>query len=364
MKKSISDIMENIEKDIVRDIAVLDKLKKEEEQNYNQILSKIRRRKNVRIFLRIVSPCAAVLVLGLLLNYVFDGGVQENNLIAEKFDTINIPTLITESGEKIALKNDNSYKLEYPESPAEAKESHPDGNVQQSLKENEDVRENSKKSVVSRNTVIIPNGYTYDIKFDDGTTAHINSGSYIEYPRSFANREERIVSLTGEGYFKVTKSEKPFIVKVGGLEVKVYGTEFNLNTNKENRVEVILVNGSVGVKKEGENGEIMLNPNQMLVYNVKTYEAHTQIVEPSDYLGWMKGDFTCSNQSMFDLMDEICAFYGITINKDASLADKMITISLSRQLGFRQIMEIMEPAFGLEFIQNGKMEFTCRKSDN
>jgi len=127
---------------------------------------------------------------------------------------------------------------------------------------------------------------------------------------------------------------------------------------------VILVNGSVGVKKEGENGEIMLNPNQMLVYNVKTYEAHTQIVEPSDYLGWMKGDFTCSNQSMFDLMDEICAFYGITINKDTSLADKMITINLSRQLGFRQIMEIMEPAFGLEFIQNGKMEFTCRKSDN
>ena len=80
--------MENTEKDIVRDIAVLDKLKKEEEQNYNQILSKIRRRKNVRIFLRIVSSCAAVLVLGLLLNYVFDGGVQENNLIAEKFDTI------------------------------------------------------------------------------------------------------------------------------------------------------------------------------------------------------------------------------------------------------------------------------------
>ena len=77
----------------------------------------------------------------------------------------------------------------------------------------------------------------------------------------------------------------------------------------------------------------------------------------------MSGDFACSNQSMFDLMDEICAFYGITINKDPNLSDKMITISLNRKLGFKQIMEIMEPAFGLEFTQNGKMEFTCRESN-
>lgn len=364
--------MENLEKDFIRDIVILDKLKSEQQENYNQILSQIRKRRNIRIFWRAALSCAAAALLVLAFEFSFRGSEKAPAVIADKLDVEQTPVLITETGERIALKNDNSYTLEYSDENSAVSNNgvQADLNVRekavpaQPVLEAEDKSASKQTGSVSRNTVIIPNGYTYNIKFDDGTMAHINSGSYIEYPKSFSNRERRVVSLTGEGYFKVAKSEKPFIVKVGGLEVKVYGTEFNLNTNKENRVEVILVNGSVGVKKEGAEDEIMLNPNQMLVYNVKTDEAHSQIVEPSDHLGWMKGDFACSNQSMFDLMDEICAFYGITINKDPKLSDKMITISLSRKLGFMQIMEIMEPAFGLEFTQNGKMEFTCRESNN
>jgi|GEM_PF-2442530 len=362
--------MENTEKDFIRDIAILDKLKGEQEENYNQILSKIRRRRNLRILWRAAASCAAVALLVLAFEFSFKSKDEAPAAIADKLNIEETPVLITETGERIALKSDNSYTLEYSEESTIAS----DRGVQAGRKNRKEVVEkqptldddkNGAKQTgnVSRNTVIIPNGYTYNIKFDDGTMAHINSGSYIEYPKSFSNRERRVVSLTGEGYFKVAKSEKPFIVKVGGLEVKVYGTEFNLNTNKENRVEVILVSGSVGVKKEGSEKEIMLNPNEMLVYNIKADEASAQVVEPSDYLGWMSGDFACSNQSMFDLMDEICAFYGITINKDPNLSDKMITISLNRKLGFKQIMEIMEPAFGLEFTQNGKMEFTCRESN-
>ena len=78
--------------------------------------------------------------------------------------------------------------------------------------------------------------------------------------------EYREVELDGEAFFKVTKSNHPFIVKTGKSFVKVYGTEFNVNNDPAGDVEVVLVNGSVGFNTD--NGqELMLCPNQKCEYN-------------------------------------------------------------------------------------------------
>ncbi len=363
--------MENMDRDmdkdycgLLRDVALLDKLKKEETGNYNRIVGKIRKRRNVHQLWRIAFSGAAIVLVALVLGNILRDEQAAVPPVAEVYESVESPVLITETGEQIALKNDESYTLDYVGQVAESADLR--GNAVNGNKGREAVASNdkaNKTATVSRNTVIIPNGYTYNIKFDDGTEAHINSGSYIEYPKSFSNRDKRVVSLTGEGYFKVAKSDKPFIVKANGLEVTVYGTEFNLNTNKENRVEVILVSGSVGVKGEGADNELLLEPNEMLVFNVNNGETCMHTINPEDYLGWMRGDFTCNNSSLFDLLDEISAFYGIEISKAQPMHDQLISISLSRQLGYKQLMEIMEPAFGIEFTHTEGMNYICRETE-
>lgn len=364
--------MENIDKDygdLLKDVALLDKLKKEEEQNFNLIIRKIHRRKNSRIFWRIALSGAAVVLVSLVLGNLLKNEGNYIMIDVDEYALVETPVLITETGEEIALKNNNSYTLEYVDPTADAnvvadaEETATDARKVERRVAKEANHQTGNATAVNRNTVIIPNGYTYNIKFDDGTEAHINSGSYIEYPKSFSNKQKRVVSLTGEGYFKVAKSDKPFIVKANGIDVTVYGTEFNVNTNKESRVEVVLVSGAVGVKDEDAGDEILLSPNEMVVFNVKSGQSHKQVVDTDDYLGWMNGDFTCSNSSLFDLLDEICAFYGIAIEKDELLSDQMITISLSRKLGYKQMMEIMEAAFGLVFTQEDKNEFRCSKHE-
>ncbi len=366
--------MENIDKDygdLLRDVALLDKLKKEEEKNYNMIIKKIQKHRNGRAFWRIALSGAAVVLVSLVLGNLLKNEGDHLLIDVDEYALVESPVLITETGEHIALKDNNSYTLEYVDPTADAntgtntnaKASAIDARNAERGIAKEANHQADNATAVNRNTVVIPNGYTYNIKFDDGTEAHINSGSYIEYPKSFSNKQKRVVSLTGEGYFKVAKSDKPFIVKANGLEVTVYGTEFNVNTNKESRVEVVLVRGAVGVKGGGADDEILLSPNEMLVFNLKSGQSHKQVVDADDYLGWMNGDFTCSNSSLFDLLDEICAFYGIEIEKDELLSDQMITISLSRQLGYKQMMEIMEAAFGLVFTQEDKNEFRCSKHE-
>lgn len=376
------ELPDNMKESMKRDIAILSRLKKEEKKNLDKILSSVRRRFYSRIFIRVAASCAAIVVIALFVNYMQDSSntIDNKNIIA----SADRPVLIDESGGYITLDNENSYTLEYAAAGASADGNQNNGAVSgkiggnklvttestgnlsgnKAAKESGHVSNNTGGNAVavSKNTVIIPNGYTYNIKFDDGTEAFINSGSYIEYPKSFAARQKRIVELSGEGYFKVAKSDKPFIVKTNGLEITVYGTEFNVNTNKEGRVETLLVCGSVGIKGKEMPQEILLEPNELMVYSTSDGSMQKQSVEPSDYLAWMQGDFSYSSKPLADLLDELCAFYGIEIERDEVLDDMQVTISLSRKLGFRQIMEIMEPAFGLEFrqIESKKYKLTYK----
>ncbi len=77
----------------------------------------------------------------------------------------------------------------------------------------------------------------------------MNSASELKYPVRF-DEKERKVYLSGEAYFEVTKDlNRPFYV-VGEVQVRVYGTEFNVNTHQPGKVHTVLVAGKVGIKKE------------------------------------------------------------------------------------------------------------------
>ncbi len=55
----------------------------------------------------------------------------------------------------------------------------------------------------------------------------------MKYPVKF-DEKERKVYLSGEAYFEVAKDpERPFFVEMEGVEVRVYGTSFNVNTHQE-----------------------------------------------------------------------------------------------------------------------------------
>ncbi len=56
--------------------------------------------------------------------------------------------------------------------------------------------------------------------------------------------------LNGEGYFKVAQNaEHPFIVTTNAVEVRVLGTEFNLQAyDSDTKTETTLISGKVEVK--------------------------------------------------------------------------------------------------------------------
>src|SRR5690606_36020397 len=79
-------------------------------------------------------------------------------------------------------------------------------------------------------TLTTPRGGQYQTTLADGTKVWLNAGSSLTYPMHFAGNERR-VTLEGEAYFDVSHdAERPFIVHVNDTEIRVLGTQFNVNS--------------------------------------------------------------------------------------------------------------------------------------
>ena len=165
---------------------------------------------------------------------------------------------------------------------------------------------------VEYNRLVIPRGGEYKIVLADGSQVWINSQSVLEFPACFVGKERR-VRLQGEAYFEVTKdTARPFIVEANGMEVKVYGTQFNVNTRRDDQIQTTLVEGAVSVKPKGL-AEVMLKPNQQAVFNKFAGRVTVRDVDVLSYVAWQRGNYYFENKSIGEILDELSLWYDIQV---------------------------------------------------
>lgn len=108
----------------------------------------------------------------------------------------------------------------------------------------------------------IPRGESFKVVLCDGTEVWLNANSNFVYPTAFIGNE-RIVTLEGEAYFKVTKDPKrPFIVKTKNIQTRVLGTEFNIRSYSPEDTHVVLINGKVEVSNTKGGSYTRLYPGE------------------------------------------------------------------------------------------------------
>ena len=116
---------------------------------------------------------------------------------------------------------------------------------------------------------VVGKGQKSKVFLPDGTEVWLNSESTLTYSTDFGSTT-RDVKLIGEAYFKVHKDKgHQFIVHISDVELKVYGTEFNVKSySDDTNIETTLVNGSLSIEKVNENVRskpFFLKPNQRAV---------------------------------------------------------------------------------------------------
>lgn len=210
------------------------------------------------------------------------------------------------------------------------------------------------------NELRTPVGGQYRVMLPDGTKVTLNASSRLRYPQDFG-RGQRRVELEGEGYFEVaSEADRPFLVRASAFgneqDVRVLGTEFNINTYDHGASIVTTVaSGSVAVASTSGD-QMLLTPGQESVLSASSYGEATLRRQPADLtetLAWVDGLFVFNSEPLPKLLNRVSRWYGVTFVFENDLSDVEFQGNYFRNKGLLNLLKNLETAGKVKFTTGG-----------
>ncbi|SFD31975.1 FecR protein [Algibacter lectus] len=210
---------------------------------------------------------------------------------------------------------------------------------------------------VAYNTLKVPYGKRFEIELSDGTSVYLNAGTSIKYPVKFLNGMDRQVFITGEAYFKVAKdSVRPFIVNADQLNVKVLGTEFNVQAYSEDNIsEIVLVEGSVALydDRQNQDSQTVLKPGYKASFNRLNNQIETKTVRTNIYTSWINGELVFRNMTFENILKKLERYYDIDIvNNNSKLSKAVLNASFGNE-SIDVILESLKENYNITYSITG-----------
>lgn len=186
------------------------------------------------------------------------------------------------------------------------------------------LQDNSFRNVVSYSEIHAPIGARTNFYLPDGSTGWLNGGSSLKFPTQFGGKV-RDVLLTGEAYFNVMSNhKKPFIVSTENIDVKVFGTTFNVIAYADEQItEVTLESGQIEVFKKTNNiieSIGVLKPNESCIYDFQSDSSKILSINSTEKLSWLDGKLTFKYEPFEEVVRKINRWY----NVDIVIKDKLL----------------------------------------
>ena len=297
-----------------------------------------------QLSLQWVGYAASVMILVVAGWFIFQMSdnknvVQEGKKVARITPGTQKAILYLDNGEQVVLADNNTVVVEDSLS----------GRIEQVDKSLVYQTESTVKEE-RLNVLEIPNGGEFQVTLADGTKVCLNAGTKLTYPIAFVGKERR-VHLEGEGYFEVKRDEnKPFIVEIKGMEVKVLGTSFNLRSfAADNRSTATLISGKIEVKTSLRRVE--LSPNQQADLLVGENKLDVREVDAAVYSAWTKGRFVVRRERLETILDDVSRWYNVTVFYEQSSAkDILFSGIMERYADISKTLEMLEKTGKVSFI--------------
>lgn len=230
----------------------------------------------------------------------------------------------------------------------------------------------AKKPLTAKNEVITPIGSKTQIVLPDGTKVWLNSGSNLTYYSDY-NGQKRDVILSGEAFFEVVKNpKKPFIVKAGKIDIKAYGTAFNVKSYPSDRfVETTLINGTVTIEQVATKKTlVVLKPNQKSIFYkesiglnlIKILKLNKQKISKDSIIevnanenillaqtntenvtAWKEQKLYFTSETFDEIATKLERWYGVKIHlQSKDLMDERFTGKFTHNESLVQVLEVIK----------------------
>ena len=203
------------------------------------------------------------------------------------------------------------------------------------------------------NTLVVPRGGEFFLTLSDGTKVWLNSDSRLEYPVNFVD-SVREVTISGEAYFEVNHTNTPFIVKTNKGNIRVLGTEFNVNNYPESRETVTtLINGKIAYcLPDGQ--QLILTPNQQIIIRTNG-QTEIRTIDTQYATSWKNGMFLFQEMRLEDIMNQLERWYDIHVFYTHERAKNLhFSGDLSRFKNRNTFIEMFEKSSDVKIEVQGK----------
>lgn len=211
---------------------------------------------------------------------------------------------------------------------------------------------NSANNAPSEHIVKTPVGGEIEVVLPDGSTVMLNADSELRLTSEF-NLSNRKINLSGEAYFDVQPSTKPFIVSSNNQEVTVLGTEFNIKAYPtENTVTTNLITGSLKINRTDIGKEVLMEPGDQVVNQGEELEVAKNQKHRID---WVEKEIVFNEKTIEEIMNDLARWYDVEVYfEDSAIKNKTFTGTISRYSNFTQVIEVLERTESLKFHVEGR----------
>lgn len=188
----------------------------------------------------------------------------------------------------------------------------------------------------------------------DGSHITLASKSRVSYAQTFGSADTakngvtRDVYLLGEAFFEVTRNpNRPFRVFANEIVTKVLGTSFTVRSfEKDTTIQVTVRTGKVSVYKQavakasGKMSEIILTPNQQLVYERMGQTFQKVLLSNPAIIATTGNDraLVYDEAPLDRIFSDLSKVYGISIVFDSDLLKKCtVTADLTNEPFYRKL---------------------------
>lgn len=196
-------------------------------------------------------------------------------------------------------------------------------------------------------------GNRSEIVLPDGSTVKLNSGSEVTYAYN-PHKKVREVRFQGEGYFDVSKSKRPFVVKMAnGVEVKVLGTIFNLKAYLDDpTIRASLIEGQIEL--EHQNDKMVMKAGEMAEFDKRTNRLKQVEGDLSHSYGWLKNKLYMDDMSLANVCKYLERWYNVDITVQGDLGEQIHYNGVIQEDTIVEVMEALSKLSNIVYHVKGK----------
>ncbi|MES1217221.1 MAG: FecR family protein [Bacteroidota bacterium] len=190
-----------------------------------------------------------------------------------------------------------------------------------------------------------------EVTLPDSSVVVLNANSSLKFSSQFTEDSVRMVYLEGNAYFKVKRTAKltPFIVHADELNIRVTGTEFNVNARTK-ATDIVLTSGKVNVTVNGDNKTTAyMKAGERLMLDTVSSELVSSVANTEIYTSaWKNKEWHFQETTMENIAELIKEYYGMEMVFTNKKQKKMMITAIVSVNDFSTLVNVIAKTLNIK----------------